>query len=229
MTQTTPHAPPATPHAPAVQCHILDTGYCLASEHMVLQGGRRRQIACHVPVPAQGEQTIYMAFIFGNSRQELIEMHRWLAKMTPQGVIDRTSAYWRLWVGGTNINFGDLPPKVVESFKRSLLVLRTQIDNGGAIIAANDSDIMQFARDTYSYMWPRDGALVANALDSVAQGFITMIQVQTLTGVLIWAGVLWRRANTPGAWAAFLVMLVIYGSLGPLLYGPVVRRGDSAG
>jgi len=32
----------------------------------------------------------------------------------------------------------------VDLFKRSLLVVRTQIDNGGAIIAANDSDIMQF-------------------------------------------------------------------------------------
>jgi glucoamylase len=131
----------------------------------IAQGSVDSTIACHVPVPAKGEQTIYMAFIFGQSRGELIEMHNWLAKMTPQGVIDRTSAYWRLWVGGTNIDFGDLPKKVVESFKRSLLVLRTQIDNGGAIIAANDSDIMQFARDTYSYMWPRDGALVANALD----------------------------------------------------------------
>ena len=50
----------------------------------------------------------------------------------------------------------------MDLFKRSLLVVRTQIDNGGAIIAANDSDIMQFSRDTYSYMWPRDGALVAH-------------------------------------------------------------------
>ena len=66
---------------------------------------------------------------------------------------------------GRTSTFGNLPPKVVDLFKRSLLVVRTQIDNGGAIIAANDSDIMQFARDTYSYMWPRDGALVANALD----------------------------------------------------------------
>jgi hypothetical protein len=40
--------------------------------------------------------------------------------------------------------------KVVELFKRSLLVVRTQIDNNGAICAANDSDIMQFSRDTYS-------------------------------------------------------------------------------
>ena len=98
-----------------------------------------------------------MVMIAGQSRDELLELHKWLLKMGPQGVIDRTSSYWRLWVGGTNINFGNLPPKVVELFKRSLLVLRTQIDNGGAIVAANDSDIMQFSRDTYSYMWPRDG------------------------------------------------------------------------
>jgi len=45
------------------------------------------------------------------------------------------------------------------------LVIRSQIDNRGAVIAANDSDIMQFSRDTYSYMWPRDGALVCHALD----------------------------------------------------------------
>jgi glucoamylase len=80
-------------------------------------------------------------------------------------VIDRTTSYWRLWLAGTNINFGNLPPKVIELFKRSLLVVRTQIDNGGAIVAANDSDIMQFSRDTYSYVWPRDGALVADSLD----------------------------------------------------------------
>ncbi len=50
-------------------------------------------------------------------------------------------------------------------FKRSLLVIRTQIDRGGAIVAANDSDILHFNRDHYSYMWPRDGALVSYALD----------------------------------------------------------------
>jgi GH15 family glucan-1,4-alpha-glucosidase len=71
--------------------------------------------------------------------------------------------------------------KVVELFKRSLLVVRTQIDNGGAICAANDSDIMQFSRDTYSYVWPRDGALVSDALDlagfsDVARSFYSFCQ-----------------------------------------------------
>lgn len=33
--------------APVLQCHILDTGYCLARENHILQGGSRQQIACH--------------------------------------------------------------------------------------------------------------------------------------------------------------------------------------
>ncbi|HLL89447.1 MAG TPA: glycoside hydrolase family 15 protein, partial [Tepidisphaeraceae bacterium] len=131
----------------------------------IAQGAVDSTVALHVSVPPGGERTVYMVVVAGHSREELIELHRWLIKMGPQGVIDRTGAYWRLWVGGTNINFGNLPAKVVDLFRRSLLVLRTQIDNGGAIIAANDSDIMQFSRDTYSYMWPRDGALVADSLD----------------------------------------------------------------
>ena len=50
--------------------------------------------------------------------------------------------------------------------KRSLLIVRSQIDASGAIIAANDTDAVEVARDHYSYMWPRDGALVAEALDN---------------------------------------------------------------
>ena len=52
-------------------------------------------------------------------------------------------------------------PAVQRLYRRSLLIIRTQIDNSGAVIAATDSDIVQFGKDTYTYMWPRDGALVA--------------------------------------------------------------------
>jgi glyoxylase-like metal-dependent hydrolase (beta-lactamase superfamily II) len=33
-----------------LRCHVLDTGYCLASEHHVLKGSRRRRFACHATV-----------------------------------------------------------------------------------------------------------------------------------------------------------------------------------
>jgi glucoamylase len=165
----------------------------------IAQGSVDSTMAHHVNVPAGGERTLYMVMVAGHSRDELLEMHKWMVKMGPQGVIDRTSSYWRLWVGGTNMNFGNLPPKVVELFKRSLLVLRTQIDNGGAIVAANDSDIMQFSRDTYSYVWPRDGALVANALDVAGFPDIARWFYKFCSNVLTDEGYFYHKYNPDGS------------------------------
>ena len=58
-----------------------------------------------------------------------------------------------------------LPERVGQLYSRSLQVIRTHIDDRGAILAATDSDIMETARAHYAYMWPRDGALVAYAPD----------------------------------------------------------------
>ncbi|MBV9774646.1 MAG: MBL fold metallo-hydrolase [Gemmatimonadetes bacterium] len=35
---------------PLLRCHVLDTGYCLASEHHVLRGAPRRRMECHALV-----------------------------------------------------------------------------------------------------------------------------------------------------------------------------------
>lgn len=45
-----------------------------------------------------------------------------------------------------------------------LAVIRTQISDTGAVLAANDSDIMQTNRANYSYCWPRDAANVLDEL-----------------------------------------------------------------
>ncbi len=121
---------------------------------------------------APGEHRVgYLVIGAGRNHDDMRELHRFLHREGPQGVIDRTKAYWRLWLAATpaDVPFADStaapPDRVVDLYKRSLLIVRTQIDNDGAIIAANDTDIMQFSRDTYSYLWPRDGALVAAGLD----------------------------------------------------------------
>jgi glucoamylase len=83
----------------------------------------------------------------------------------PETLVSRTADYWSLWVRKETPRLDLLPPDIGKLYSRSLLVLQTQIDWQGGILAANDSDIVHFNRDTYSYVWPRDGALVANALD----------------------------------------------------------------
>lgn len=58
-------------------------------------------------------------------------------------------------------------PEVQSLVQASLHVVRTQTAATGAILAANDSSILETNRATYSYMWPRDGALVAMATDAL--------------------------------------------------------------
>ena len=45
---------------------------------------------------------------------------------------------------------------------------------GGGIIAATDSDLATLAhgRETYSYVWPRDGGYIAHALDKAGFGYL---------------------------------------------------------
>ncbi|TAN31974.1 glycoside hydrolase family 15 protein [bacterium] len=86
----------------------------------------------------------------------------------------RTITYWRVWSEKDHRHIDEeLGPEVTQLYRRSILTARTHVDNRGAIIAATDFDITKFARDTYAYAWPRDGALVANALDRAGHEDVT--------------------------------------------------------
>ena len=78
----------------------------------------------------------------------------------------RTQTYWQVWCEKDRRHVDEaLGQDASDLYRRSVLTARTHVDNRGAIIASTDFDITKFARDTYAYAWPRDGALVANALD----------------------------------------------------------------
>lgn len=109
----------------------------------------------------------------GTNYNEVARLNRLLHELGPRRLLDRTEDYWRAWVNKNETDFGNLPTEVVRLYKRSLLVVRTQIDHGGAILAANDSDVTLRATDHYSYLWPRDGALVAYALDLAGYSSLT--------------------------------------------------------
>ncbi len=81
-------------------------------------------------------------------------------------LIQRTADYWRLWATKEKKDYGDLSEGVQKLYRRSLLSIMTNVDSHGGIIAGNDTDLLRFNRDTYSYIWPRDGALVAMTLDN---------------------------------------------------------------
>jgi GH15 family glucan-1,4-alpha-glucosidase len=100
----------------------------------------------------------------------------------PDTYLGRTLTYWQVWSEKDHRHIDEeLGSDVTQLYRRCILTARTHVDNHGAIIAATDFDITKFARDTYAYAWPRDGALVANALDragheDVTRNFFTYCQ-----------------------------------------------------
>jgi glucoamylase len=131
----------------------------------IAQGSVDSTLSFWINVKPGEEQTLCYWIAAGKDYAEVSRLNKMIIGHGPEYFIRRTGNYWNAWVSKETIYFSNLPPKIVELYKKSLLILRTNIDQNGAILAGNDSDILHFARDTYSYMWPRDGALTAYALD----------------------------------------------------------------
>lgn len=96
----------------------------------------------------------------GTSNREALYIHR---QITNHGIDDRlhkTSKWWHEWLKPAAETAEKLAPEFRESFIRSVMLIKAQIDKRGAVIASTDSAVLNYSRDTYAYCWPRDGAHV---------------------------------------------------------------------
>ncbi|MBV9159830.1 MAG: glycoside hydrolase family 15 protein, partial [Candidatus Kaiserbacteria bacterium] len=114
--------------------------------------------------PGQSK-TAYYWMIAAQSIQEAHERNESVKKKTPEHLIKTTTHFWNAWVNAYQWNFKGLSSQHIALFKRSLMYIRAGVDNGGGILASSDSDMLQYGLDTYSYVWPRDAAYTAIALD----------------------------------------------------------------
>lgn len=131
----------------------------------IAQGSVDSVVSFTVEVPAGGAKTIHYWICAGRDFAEVSRLNRMVAGHGLEYFLRRTDNYWRAWVNKEALGVEGLPENIVKLLKRSLLIIRTNIDRTGAIIAGCDSDVLGYSRDTYCYMWPRDGALTAYALD----------------------------------------------------------------
>jgi len=136
------------------------------SMNAIAQGAVDSVAAYHVTVPAHGHETIRAWIVAGKTLDEVCADQDTLLADGFDSCLDKTALYW---FSHTPRNLNSLPDAVAKLYTRSLLIIRTQCDKRGAILAANDTDIFETARAHYSYLWPRDGALVSLALDTADQ------------------------------------------------------------
>lgn len=108
---------------------------------------------------------VYYWVVVGETKNEVYELHKYVQYKTPEHLIESTGKFWKAWLTRQDYLMCDGTTDThIELFKKSLFYIRGNIDNRGAIIASGDSDMLQGGRDTYSYMWPRDGAMTVMAL-----------------------------------------------------------------
>ena len=134
------------------------------SGNPIAQGSVDSTVGVTLRLPAGGTDEIHYWLAAGTHYREVATIDAVVRDKTPAELLQRTRNFWGLWARKRRPDAPGLSTLALERYTQSLLVLRSQIDHDGAVLAANDTDIIAFARDTYSYCWPRDGALAAVSL-----------------------------------------------------------------
>ena len=112
-------------------------------------------------------RTCAMWWVLGESEPAVQQIQEEVRRRGISGLLEETRTHWSKKTDRLLAHPGiqALPKTEQDDAIRDLLVIGTQLDRGGAIAAANDSDTLDPGQESYAYLWPRDGALVAHALD----------------------------------------------------------------
>lgn len=135
-------------------------------------------LTCLLEAGASAE--MYYWVVCGKTIPDVHALDEYVLEETPERLLNSTESYWRAWLEKEPRNLSILPAPLRTLFNRSLIIMRVHSDNGGGIIASSDTDMLHHGRDTYSYVWPRDAAVIATALDTsgyhdVATRFFTFV------------------------------------------------------
>ncbi|MEO8691762.1 MAG: glycoside hydrolase family 15 protein [Candidatus Saccharimonas sp.] len=96
----------------------------------------------------------------GSTMREALYIHK---QVVAQGVnrrLDATAKWWREWLKPAISMSEKLDEAHRGKFIESVMLIKSQIDKRGAVIASTDSSMLNYSRDAYAYSWPRDGSYV---------------------------------------------------------------------
>ena len=111
-----------------------------------------------VSVDAHSSKRVHYWIAAGMNNREALYVHK---QIQDNGVFDRihaTANWWHTWLQPAIETAKKLPVEHQDRFIESVMVIKSQIDKRGAIIASTDSTLLNYSKDNYAYCWPRDGA-----------------------------------------------------------------------
>jgi glucoamylase len=168
----------------------------------ISQGSVDATLGFNLRLEPMGESHVTCWLACGRSYHDVRRINQLVQELSPDRMLARTEAYWNLWATKEPLDTAPLPGRIRDLYVRSQLVMRTQIDNGGAILAANDSDVTAFGGDHYSYCWMRDGALVGYALTRGGHGELSRSFFRMAARVIDRDGYFLHKYSPTGALAS---------------------------
>ena len=111
-----------------------------------------------VSVASNSSQRLSYWIAAGKSNREAIYIHRQMQHDGAAYYMQRTADWWHEWLKPTYAVIDKVLPAHRITFLQSVMIMKSQIDKRGAIIASTDTSMLNYSRDAYGYSWPRDGA-----------------------------------------------------------------------
>lgn len=100
----------------------------------------------------------------GKNLDEAYTLNELVMQKTPSAMIHSTESYWHAWLKTQQNDLSGLSKEQKKLFDTSLFTLRCHMDNRGSVIASADSAMIEYGKDDYSYMWPRDAAFIISTM-----------------------------------------------------------------
>lgn len=111
-------------------------------------------------VGAMSSERVHYWVAVGSSTREALYIDKQLRHDGLTSRLHATAKWWHNWLEPAIETAKKLDPKYQESFLKSVMIIKSQIDKRGAVIASTDTHMLNYGRDAYAYCWPRDGSLV---------------------------------------------------------------------
>lgn len=135
------------------------------SGNPIAQGSVDSVLGFDLDLSAKSRGTIYYWIACGRNLSRVLDLDARAKSIGVEQLLLETENYWSAWVNKPEVDLNPLPREIARAYKSSLAIMSALEDRRGGIIASCDSDILQFNKDTYSYVWMRDGAIAAQAFD----------------------------------------------------------------
>lgn len=113
-----------------------------------------------ITIEAHSSSRVHYWITAGTAIDEARHLHE---RIREEGVLKHlhmTADWWRDWLEPALRVAKKIPAEYHDTFIRSTMIIKSQIDKRGAVIASTDTSVLNYSRDAYAYCWPRDGAYV---------------------------------------------------------------------